>query len=334
MAAKNQLFESVRIYRDVNDPRKPRAVHKSYQKPLVIKAALRPKQMVMKNRAEVVPPHKNGIKIAVVIDDMGMDKKRGYELIDLDVPLTLAFLPYAGGLQKMTRAASANGHELMIHMPMQPMNKTINIGTIGLKEGMSYSELDEQLAQAFDSFDGYVGLNNHMGSALTQNTKIMCHVLSRVKSKDIYFIDSKTISTSVAGKMARGMGMKTAERDVFLDHVESPEFVAKALVNAEQVARRRGSAIVIGHPKTVTIEGLKAWIPTLKAKGIEIVHASALVKQDEARASTLLQPISLDGGENSVADDFACDGVAKEDAQEAAVFMRDPVIPQLPVQLP
>lgn len=218
------------------------------------------------------PPY----KIAIIIDDMGMDRKRGFELIEMDAALTLAFLPYAPSLDDITQAAQENGHELMIHMPMQPINSKVSLGGIGLVEGMSGERVEEELLKAFESFDGYVGLNNHMGSRVTQNEQIMRTVMEQLKERDLYFVDSKTISTSVAGMIAREEGLRNVDRDVFLDHENTIGFVRQALKNAERVAQRQGYAVLIGHPKDVTIQGLKEWLPTLAEKNIELVPASAL----------------------------------------------------------
>lgn len=219
-------------------------------------------------------------KIAIIIDDMGMSRKNGFALIDIQYPLTLAFLPYAPKLNDMTKAAQDNGHQLMIHMPMEAMDHKQNLGGIALKKDMTAEAIEVQLDKAFDAFDGYVGLNNHMGSRLTQNEAAMQVVMKNLKERDLYFVDSKTIGSSVASKVAWANGLKTAERDIFLDHEDSITFVRKALRKMENAAKRKGYAIAIGHPKSATIKGLKEWLPTLEAKGFEVVHASELVRRE------------------------------------------------------
>ncbi len=226
----------------------------------------------------IQPESVSKFKVAIIIDDMGPDRKRGFGVIDIDAPLTLAFLPYADRLPQMTKEAAARGHELMIHMPMEPMNPALDIGGIGLREDMDAGRWGEELVKAFSSFEGYVGMNNHMGSRLTQNEVAMDYVMEQLDERGMYFIDSKTISTSVAGEVARHAGLRVADRDVFLDHEDTLEFVRAALQKLEGTARRKGHAIAIGHPKDVTIAGLEEWIPTLAAKGIELVHASELVR--------------------------------------------------------
>lgn len=244
-----------------------------------------PPKTVIKKR-EYVPPRivEGHPEIAIIIDDVGMDRKHSLQVAEMDAPLTLAFLPYAPDLERLAGIAKQHGHELMIHMPMQAMDSRLSLGSISLREDMDKAQVESELDQAFKAFDGYVGLNNHMGSRLTQNAEVMALVMQRLKEKGLYFVDSKTIGHSVAADVARSYGLRTGERDIFLDHVNSAEFVASALRELEAVAERRGYAIAIGHPKSVTIEGLRAWIPDAQARGFKIVYASALVSKPKGES--------------------------------------------------
>jgi polysaccharide deacetylase 2 family uncharacterized protein YibQ len=254
----------------------------------VVEALPKPvKPKIVKKAPEYAPIMAEGSpKIAIIIDDMGVDRKRSFEAIALDAPLTLAFLPYAPDLGGITRDAQAHGHELMIHMPMEAVTNPVSLGPIALKSGMGETEVKANMAAAFESFEGYVGVNNHMGSKVTQNPQIMDWVMESLKERGLYFVDSKTIGASVGADAARMNGLPTAERDVFLDHEDSPEFVRGALRKLEAVAARKGYAIAIGHPKDATINGLKAWLPDAQRRGFEIVHASALLERPQMRVAS------------------------------------------------
>ena len=218
-------------------------------------------------------------RIAIVIDDVGMNRKQSRAVIDISgVPMTLAFLPYAPDLSALTEPALEAGHELLIHMPMEPMNGDIDTGPIALKSGMGKAELGEMLEKAFASFDGYVGINNHMGSRLTQDRAAMDFVMDVLEKRGLFYLDSKTIGSSVAAQAAREQGLEHAERDVFLDHEESLAFARGALRKLEKVALEKGHAIAIGHPKANTVTALKEWLPTLEARGFEIVPVSDLLQ--------------------------------------------------------
>lgn len=220
-------------------------------------------------------------KIVIIIDDLGLSHKSAKEIADLQGPLTMAFLPYAGGLKETTSYARQKGHELLIHVPMQPLNGKLDPGPVALTTDMSWPDFDKKLAIIFKSFDGYVGINNHMGSRLTQNKPAMKRLMRSLKEKGLLFVDSKTIATSVAADTARNHFVPYGERDVFLDHYTSLEAVRQSLKLTEQIARAKGQAIAIGHPKPRTIQALREWLPTLNEKGFSLVPVSAIIKTPE-----------------------------------------------------
>lgn len=216
--------------------------------------------------------------VVIMIDDMGLTA-RSNAVERLPGPLTLAYLPYADDLPAKTARAKANRHELMVHMPMEPINGNLDGGPAVLKVGQDRAAFINILKNDLNRFEGYVGVNNHMGSRLTQDKDAMRLVMAELKRRGVYFVDSKTIGTSVAADMAAESGLAYAERDVFLDHEITPEFVQAALTKLERTAYRKGYAIAIGHLHRVTIDALKGWLPTLKDKGLTLVPASAVVKR-------------------------------------------------------
>tara|TARA_R110002095_G_scaffold216407_1_gene213514 strand:+ start:1389 stop:2705 length:1317 start_codon:yes stop_codon:yes gene_type:complete len=226
---------------------------------------------------QYIAPQGNG-KIAIIIDDMGLTLRS--KLVEvMPAPLTLSYLPYAKDLKERTKRAAANGHELMVHIPMQPLNDNIDAGPHVLKVDQTPKELLANLDWDLSRFDGFVGVNNHMGSRITGDRRSMAYVMSDLKKRGLYFIDSRTISASVAADVAKEYGLAYGERDIFLDHKITPEFIHGALKKLEDKARKNGYAIAIGHPHKETIDALKEWIPTLKDKGLTLVPASAVLHQ-------------------------------------------------------
>ena len=163
-----------------------------------------------KSTPSTIMRHDKTLKIAIIIDDIGMDRKRSKQIINIGTPLTLAFLPYAPGVKDMAQSAKDKDHELIIHMPMEAINGKVSTGPIALKDGMSAQEVDEQLTQAFEAFDDYVGLNNHMGSRVTQNKAILTRLMSALKSRSLYFVDSVTTPESIAYDTAYEAGVAVA----------------------------------------------------------------------------------------------------------------------------
>jgi polysaccharide deacetylase 2 family uncharacterized protein YibQ len=214
-------------------------------------------------------------KVVLIIDDMGVDHKHSAQVLNLPSSLTLSWLPYAENLKSQIHKAEAKGFETMIHIPMEAMHAKVSLGPDGLYQNMDDAAFQVALEKNIGAFDHYKGANNHMGSRLTQNRALMDKVMNRLKKDSVYFIDSKTTGSSVAGQAAQAAGLPTLSRDVFLDHEASPEFVAKALNETLKIAKRRGYAIAIGHPKPATINGIRTWLQN-EGKQVEIVHASQL----------------------------------------------------------
>jgi polysaccharide deacetylase 2 family uncharacterized protein YibQ len=224
----------------------------------------------------VVPEGYN--KVIIIIDDLGVDRKRSLEILDLPAPITAAFLPYAKGVKSMADNASIRGHEILIHMPMEAETSKIDLGSIHLKSDMDPKEILENLDKAFHSINGFIGINNHMGSKLTQDQRAMEVVMSELYKRGLAFVDSKTISTSIAEKMAADHNVPHAGRDVFLDHDPSYEGVIASLQRVEEVAKRQGYAVAIGHPKENTIRALREWLPTLDKKKLILVPVSSVIQ--------------------------------------------------------
>ncbi|MDA5193792.1 divergent polysaccharide deacetylase family protein [Govanella unica] len=232
--------------------------------------------------APTVPPVavvKNGTpRLAIVLDDMGLDHAAARRAADLPGPVTLAFLPYATDLPAQTANAREKGHELMVHMPMEPTSKANDPGPNALKVGLDAAEIKRRMDTNLGQFSGYVGFNNHMGSRFTTDSAGMRQVLSEARDRGLLFLDSRTTTGTLGVSLAQSMGVPYAKRDVFLDNSRDPAAIRRQLAELEALAQKQGSAIAIGHPYAETLAVLEQWIPEARAAGYEIVPLSALVK--------------------------------------------------------
>jgi len=216
--------------------------------------------------------------IAVVIDDMGLDRKRSERILQLPGPLTISFMSYAEDLSRQCDEARHHGHELMMHVPMEPLGEHIDPGPGALLISLSPDEIRNRFVKDLDRFSGYVGINNHMGSKFTAYAPGMTIVMEELHKRGLLFIDSLTSEHSVGLKLAHDHGVPTAGRNVFLDNDGDVASVDKQLAQTEAVARKKGNAIAIGHPRDATIQALAAWLPTLEKKGFVLVPVTAVVK--------------------------------------------------------
>ena len=218
-------------------------------------------------------------RLVVVIDDVGMSTSVSQKLAKLPAPLTLAFLPYATRLGYQSRLVASYGHELLVHMPMAPKSQNVNPGNNALLDDLDKDEFERRLNWNLSRFSGFIGINNHMGSSLTEHTKEMGWVMAELKSRGLVFLDSVTTSESVAASQAQLAGVPTLSRNVFLDNNRDPAAILKQLKRAMQMSQRRGLSIAIGHPYPETIAVLKEWLPKLNSQGIILTPLSAAISE-------------------------------------------------------
>jgi polysaccharide deacetylase 2 family uncharacterized protein YibQ len=217
--------------------------------------------------------------IAIVIDDLGLDKRRTERTIALPGPLTLSFLGYATDLPQLAEEGHHAGHELLVHVPMEPISRSEDMGPNGLAVGLGEDEVLRRLRWNLARFEGYVGINNHMGSRFTANAESMAPVMAELKARGLLFLDSRTIGRSAGVELARRYGVPHAARDVFLDNEVNAPAIATQLAEVEAIARRNGSAIAIGHPHDATIAELTLWLEQLPKKGFVLVPLSTVVRE-------------------------------------------------------
>ena len=218
-------------------------------------------------------------KIIIIFDDMGIDKAAFDAVMDLPGPVTVSFLPYAKNVQPLADRARARGDAVMLHLPMEPRGSA-DPGPYSLRSDMTGTELLTALSWNLNSFEGYVGVNNHMGSAFTADDAGMKTVLSILKKERLFFLDSLTTSQSVVTKTGRGMGATVFSRDVFLDPDLDRETVFKQLDLVERIARETGYAVAICHPRADTIAVLGPWLTSAPARGFELATVRTLAEVD------------------------------------------------------
>ncbi len=217
--------------------------------------------------------------IALVIDDLGLNRPKTWRTIELPAPLTLAFLTYATGLEEMTSAARARGHELVVHVPMEPIDPRKNPGTNALAVKETQERIIKRLDWGLSRFEGYVGINNHMGSRFTAWPQGMDLVMREMRRRGLLFLDSLTTYRSVAGSLAERHDVPYALRDIFLDNeAESPGAIRRQLDKLEAVALEKGYGVGIGHPYPTTLSVLADWLPRAASRGFHLVPISAVVR--------------------------------------------------------
>ncbi len=225
-----------------------------------------------------VPP---GPQIAIVIDDAGLDRRRTSQVIGLTGPMTISFLTYATKLEPLITSAKDAGHEIMLHVPMEPGNTKVDPGPKVLATALTDKEIVQRLEWGIKRVPGIIGINNHMGSRFTQDERGMRLVMEVLRRHGLMFLDSRTSTKSVGASTAKLYEVPYTIRNVFLDHEPKLEVIQKQLKHLERAARRNGYAVAIGHPRDSTIEALAQWLPVVAEKGFVLVPLSAIIAKRE-----------------------------------------------------
>jgi hypothetical protein len=218
-------------------------------------------------------------KIAIVIDDLGWEFEMARRLLRIDAPLTFAILPGLRYSHLVAEEAQKLQREALLHLPMEPYGyPSTDPGNGALFERMHTEELVALVQRNLSLLPQVVGVNNHMGSKLTENARVMETVLQVLKERNLFFVDSMTSGRSVAYQTAKRLGLKSAYRHVFLDNIQQAGAVGQQIRKLTTIAQRNGGAIGIGHPHLGTVQALEEMIPKLKGQGFVIVPVSQLLQ--------------------------------------------------------
>ena len=217
--------------------------------------------------------------VAIVIDDLGQDLKAAREVLSLPARVTFSVMPGLPNSRKVAELAKQGNHEVLLHLPMEYRSRNGKPAPGMLRSDMTPMDFLNTLTENLNSVPGAVGVNNHEGSALTENTEAMKFLMAELKARELFFLDSLTSSKSVAYATAKEFGLKAGKRDVFLDNdSDNAESIRKQLDELSHIAKQRGRAVGIGHPHPATVKELRTWIATTAEQGIEIVPLSRLMQ--------------------------------------------------------
>jgi uncharacterized protein len=224
-------------------------------------------------------------RIAIIIDDLGFSSRQTRQVAALPGPMTLSFLPYPAGVAEQAAFAKSQGHEIFLHLPMEPgaggeaHERLADPGPGALMTSMSNATLRVMLEKNLEKIPDITGINNHMGSRFTKDRAKLKIVMAMLAERDLIFVDSLTNGGSYGSQIAKKAGLPALTRDVFLDADFGKGGTASVkiqLAELERIAFEKGEAIAIAHPYATTLEALGPWLVTAPARGFDIVPVSAL----------------------------------------------------------
>jgi len=229
---------------------------------------LNPQKEVKRNRGRIV----------LIIDDFG-DRWDSFtrSFADLGIHLTVSILPGRKNSTLVARKFSGLGCETILHLPMEPIAGKFSKDEFMIFDNMSKSRILTIIQRALDQVPTAKGVNNHMGSKITQQNRIMTIVLEDLKRRGLYFVDSRTTAKTVAFDVAKKLNLKCTKRNVFLDTEPDEETIKKQLWSLAKQAEKRGYAVGIGHSRSLTLKVLKQEVEKIQAKGFSFVYVSEIL---------------------------------------------------------
>lgn len=225
----------------------------------------------------------NEPRIALIIDDLGYRWNEGLRATRLPGAVTVAILPHTAHTVALAREANDRGKEILLHLPMQPIEPDEQPGPGALDVYQTRTEFEAVLADDLASVPFVRGVNNHMGSLLTRQLGAMHWLMEDLRERgSLYFLDSFTTPASVGLEVAREEGVPALRRDVFLDPDREPAAIASQWNRLLGRAKLNGFAVGIGHPYPATLDLLERVLPSVGADGVVLVPLSALMPKRRA----------------------------------------------------
>jgi len=219
-------------------------------------------------------------RIVIIIDDFGYSYgsvEQGF--LKLNPSVTFSVIPGHTHSQKIARLAVRYGHQVMIHMPMEPLKYHGGEESFMIMDGMDQFEVEYRINKAISELSMAKGMNNHMGSRITGSVDMINKISRVLKDQDLFFVDSYTVNGTVVRKVMKSHGIRVFERDIFLDHVNTETEIRRQIMKLSRIAQKKGVAVGIGHNRTLTLKLLKELIPKLENDGFEFIPAGDLLKQ-------------------------------------------------------
>ncbi|WP_422417938.1 divergent polysaccharide deacetylase family protein [Pseudomonas sp. GZD-222] len=225
------------------------------------------------------PAQQGKAYMSLIIDDLGQSSARDSRTLALPGPVTMAIMPDTPHATEFARQAHKAGKTVILHMPMDPAT-----GPYAWHPGTPLPELAQRLDAALTKVPYAAGINNHMGSRMTSQAEAMAWLMGELQRRHLFFVDSRTSAATVAAASAQSIDLAQVSRDVFLDDVRTPEAIVRQLQLGIELARKQGSAVLIGHPYPQTLEVLEREMPRLKSQGIELINIQQMISERSNQA--------------------------------------------------
>lgn len=255
---------------------------------LILATSVFMKKTVYANDMRVALP-----TITIIIDDVGDSQRLGLRAANLPNEVALSILPHTPFSRSIANYGHSRGMNILLHQPMESKANVRLLGPGALLQKMNHQQFSRVLEKNINAVPFVIGINNHMGSLLTENHEKMNWLMAELKSRDMFFVDSRTTSNSIAQQTAQHWQIPNISRKIFLDHVDDPKAIAKQFERLLRVAKKYGHAIAIGHPRKNTLDFLEKNLQNLSASGITLISPYNIMRLTFPQKQINNHPLNL-----------------------------------------
>ena len=211
-------------------------------------------------------------RIAIVLDDWGYHLESCQAIEAIPQPIAVAVLPGLAYSKAIAQCAHDHHKVVMLHLPLEPHQYLEHYPfNYIITTSMRQQRVERLLEKNLEDVPFVEGVNNHMGSKATEDRRLMSIVFARLKERKLFFLDSMVTSNSICRDLAREMRIHFTQRDIFLDNKNERSYIENQFTQLAKLARRKGSAVAIGHDRPLTLQIVKEQLEKLQKEGFQIV---------------------------------------------------------------
>lgn len=220
-------------------------------------------------------------KIAIIVDGLGLSQTTTQEALSLLPPdVSLAFAPYGNSLQRWTRKARSQGHELLIQVPMEPFDYPNNDpGPHTLLTTNDTAKNLSNLNWVLGRFDGYVGIMNYMGARFSSDELVGTDLMRQLAGNGLLYVENGASGRSRLNSIARSLNVPNLRADLIVDVRGRSEDIQTRLVQLESLAQERGHALGVATAFPVSVRTISEWTQSLRQRGFALVPVTTLLQQ-------------------------------------------------------
>ena len=222
-------------------------------------------------------------QISIIVTRLGLSKQNTEKAIMLPGDITLAFTPYARKLSSWIDQSRANGHEVMLMLPMEPTGfPKSDPGPLSLYSSLKAEQNQARLHWILAQTTGYIGVVNFLGSRFLNERSLIQPVIKNLQQRGLIFLEDGQALNPISRKIAAENDGLYITSDAVLDKNLDRDDIIATLAKLERLAKTKGSAVGIARPYPVTLSRIRLWARTLNEKGIALVPLSAVMNTYQA----------------------------------------------------